>query len=214
LDEKDDGFLDHIDRQILHFLRQDGRMPYTSIAEALNLAESTVRKRVNRLLDEGILKIVGVINPLRVGRFALAIVGVNITGANLNQVLIELGKLPEVRYVAVCTGTYDLVLEVAVPDTESLFVFLTETLRSIPGVTGSDTSLVMKVCKERYEWEAAAQKELPCGKNRQPAYDEIGDEVADGDGDEDRDGGRNRDGGRIKVGQKVDIRRNKKEEAT
>jgi len=159
LEEKDDGFLDQIDRQILQFLRQDGRMPYTNIAEALNLAESTVRKRVNRLLEEGILKIVGVINPLRVGRFALAIVGINITGANLSQVLAELNKLPEVRYIAVCAGTYDLILEVAVPDTESLFVFLTETLRSIPGVTGSDTSLVMKVCKERYEWEAAANND-------------------------------------------------------
>lgn len=157
--------LDEIDRRILHFLQEDGRTPYTTIAEALGLAESTIRKRVNRLVEEGVVRIVGVVNPLRTGAYALAIVGVHITGANLNTVIEELGRLPEVRYVAVCTGTYDLIVEVVVTSTERLFVFLTETLRSVPGVTGSDTSLVLKVSKERYEWETIGKDDLQKGEH-------------------------------------------------
>lgn len=144
--------LDDIDRGILHHLCQDGRTPFTSIATALDVAEGTVRKRVNRLLEEGVLQVVGIIDPEKVGIQTLAIVGVKTMGSNVDRVVAQLRKLPEVRYVAICAGTYDIILEVAVPSNEALFVFLTKTLRTIPDVIGSDTSLVMKICKQRYEW--------------------------------------------------------------
>jgi Lrp/AsnC family transcriptional regulator for asnA, asnC and gidA len=144
--------IDDVDRAILHYLQQDGRTPYTTIAAALNVAEGTVRKRVNRLLEDGVLRVVGIINPARMGPQTLAIVGVKIVGSNVDGVIAQLTRLPEVRYLAICAGTYDIILEVVVPSNEALFVFLTKTLRSIPDVIGSDTSLVMKVSKQRYEW--------------------------------------------------------------
>lgn len=144
--------LDDVDRAILHYLQQDGRTPYTTIAAALDVAEGTVRKRVNRMLEDGVLRVVGIINPAKMGPQTLAIVGVRTVGDNVDGVIAQLRELPEVRYLAICAGTYDIMLEVVVPSNEALFVFLTKTLRSIPGVIGSDTSLVMKVSKQRYEW--------------------------------------------------------------
>ncbi|MGI6609916.1 MAG: Lrp/AsnC family transcriptional regulator [Limnochordia bacterium] len=145
--------LDDLDRKILRYLQQDGRMPFTAIATALNLAEGTVRKRVNRLIDEGVLKITGVLDPSKVGVQTLAIVGVKLTGAEVEEVVAQLEMLPEVRYMAICTGAYDVIMEVVVSNMEDLYAFLTKTLRAIPGVSSSDTSLVMKVGKHSHEWE-------------------------------------------------------------
>lgn len=142
--------LDEIDLQILNMLRKDGRMPYTAIAKELQLAEATVRKRATRLMEEGVLHVVGVVNPSYVGRSVTAIVGVHTEGRDVEEILAKLQEWDEVRYAAVCAGTYDLMLEIAVESNEELFHFLTKRLRAIPGVVGSDTSLVMKVVKDRF----------------------------------------------------------------
>ncbi|NLN18545.1 MAG: Lrp/AsnC family transcriptional regulator [Firmicutes bacterium] len=145
--------LDDLDRRILRYLQQDGRIPFTAIAQALDLAEGTVRKRVNRLIEEGVLKIVGVLNPNKIGLGTLAIVGVKLTGDKVGEVIAQIEQLPQVRYLAICTGVYDVIMEVVVANTEELYVFLTKTLRSISGVASSDTSLVMKVGKHSHEWQ-------------------------------------------------------------
>lgn len=142
--------LDEIDLQILKMLRKDGRLPYTAIAKELDLAEATVRKRVSRLMEEGVLNVVGVVNPAYIGRAVTAIVGVHTEGQEVEAILSKLQEWDEVRYAAVCAGTYDLMLEIAVESNEELFHFLTKRLRAIPGVVGSDTSLVMKVVKDRF----------------------------------------------------------------
>lgn len=145
--------LDSLDRQIIALLHEDGRMPYTTIAKRLNVAEATVRKRVSRLISEGIIHIVGLINPERAGHPVTAIVGVQTEGRDVDEIVKHLHEWPEVRFAAVCAGTYDLILEVAVESNEALFHFLTKRLRAVPGVVGSDTSLVMKVVKHRHTWK-------------------------------------------------------------
>ncbi len=141
--------LDDLDRKIIEFLQADGRTPYTTIATELNVAESTVRKRITRLIDLEVIKIVGIVDPVKVGLGTVAIVGVKVEGADLEIVVDRLSALPATRYIGVTTGNYDLTVEVAFESSEQLFNFVTHTLREIPGVVDSHTSLLMKVFKQR-----------------------------------------------------------------
>lgn len=143
---------DALDRAILLELQQDGRAPFTGIAARLKVAEGTVRKRVSRLVDRGVLRLVGIIDPARVGRTIQAIVGIRIGDGHLDQVVEHLRSLPQVRYLGVSAGAYDLIVEVVVASNDELYHFLTSQLRQVPGVAASDTSMILKVFKDRFEW--------------------------------------------------------------
>ncbi|NMB45018.1 MAG: Lrp/AsnC family transcriptional regulator [Firmicutes bacterium] len=142
--------LDSLDEQLINQLQIDGRTPYTTLAQELGVAEATVRKRVNRLIDSGILKIVGVTSREKLGLRTQAIVGVKVDGDSVEQVVAELQPLDLVRYIGVAAGEFDLILELVARSNEELFTFLTQTLRDIPGVAGSQTSLIMKVWKKTH----------------------------------------------------------------
>ncbi|MCK9526675.1 MAG: Lrp/AsnC family transcriptional regulator [Limnochordia bacterium] len=148
------GFaLDQFDRDIIRLLQQDGRMPFLTIAQQLGLAEGTVRRRVGKLMDEGLLKIVGIASPFKVGLQTVAIVGLKVDRGKLQPIAEELSGLTEVRYVALSTGNYDLVIEVVVGSNDELLTFLVDTLREIPGINNTGTSVVLKVAKEDLAWD-------------------------------------------------------------
>src|SRR5690554_6375611 len=105
----DNYILDDTDREISKLIQQDGRMPCLTIANQLGLAEGTVRRRVARLLDEKILRIVGITGPFKIGLHTVAIVGLKVERGRLDPTAEALAKLPEVRSVALSTGNFDLV---------------------------------------------------------------------------------------------------------
>lgn len=148
--------VDDIDRQIISLLQKDGRMPYLTIANELGLAEGTIRRRVARLIDEQILQIVGVTDPLKVGMQTVAIVGMKVERSKIDQIVQALSDMSEVRYVALSTGNYDLVIEVVVPSNDHLLKFLINKLDDIPGIYNTGTSLVLQVAKQNFSWAPEA----------------------------------------------------------
>jgi len=144
--------LDDTDREIIELLQQDGRMPFLTIANQPGLAEGTVRRRVARLLDEGILRIVGITDPFRIGLYTVAIVGLKVERGRIDPIANALAELPEVRSVALSTGNFDLVIQVAVKNNDELLTFLIKKLSEIPGILNTGTSLVLKVAKEDFGW--------------------------------------------------------------
>ncbi|MGE5508382.1 MAG: Lrp/AsnC family transcriptional regulator [Chitinophagales bacterium] len=149
------GVLDDIDREIIRFLQEDGRMPLTDIAARLQLAEGTVRKRLTRLVRERIIRLTAVVDPAKVGKTTLALVGVKVDADRGPEIAEILAKFPEVRYLAFSAGEYDLLLEVAVQSNEELFHFLTKRLRQVDGVKASDSSLILGTVKEAASWFGA-----------------------------------------------------------
>jgi Lrp/AsnC family transcriptional regulator for asnA, asnC and gidA len=149
--------VDQVDWRIVKRLQEDSRTPFTAIAAELGLAEGTVRHRVTRLVDEGYLRLAAVLNPARVGKRSMAIVGVRVQGGAGPQVVETLASWPEVRYLAFCAGEYDLILQVVLDSNDELFHFLTAKLRELPGILASDSSLILKTCKEADEWLPQAQ---------------------------------------------------------
>ena len=143
--------LDEINKQIIDHLQRDGRMSYATLAKTIGLSEAAVRQRVQRLLDNGLMQIVAVTDPLTLGFARQAMVGLRVTG-DLREIADELASIPEVDYVVICAGRYDLLVELVCTDDEHLLDLLNEKVRAIQGVTATDTFMYLKLAKQTYAW--------------------------------------------------------------
>ncbi|MBX3032057.1 MAG: Lrp/AsnC family transcriptional regulator [Chloroflexi bacterium] len=148
----DDDPITDLDRAIIDQLQRDGRRPYTRIAQDLGVAESTIRARTERLMDRGVLQVVGVTDPLQLGYDQMAMVGVHCSSDRLLDVADEVAALPEVTYVVITAGTYDLLVETVCRDNAELLTFLAEKLRRIPGVVGTETFVYLRITKQSFHW--------------------------------------------------------------
>jgi Lrp/AsnC family transcriptional regulator for asnA, asnC and gidA len=143
--------LDGPNRAIIEALQQDGRRPYGAIANEVGLSEAAVRRRVQRLRDDGIMQIVAVTDPLQLGFTRQAMVGIEVEG-DVRVVADKLSALAEVDYVVMCAGSFDLLAEVVCEDDERLLHVLNDSVRSIPGVRRTETFLYLKLNKQTYSW--------------------------------------------------------------
>ncbi|HHT37262.1 MAG: Lrp/AsnC family transcriptional regulator [Candidatus Wallacebacter cryptica] len=144
--------LDDIDRSIIQILQEDGRVPFLTIANQLGVAEGTIRRRVARMMDENILQIVGITDPQKVGMHTVALVGLSVERRRIEDTIVRLKDMPEVRYVAVATGMYDIIIEIVVPSNDALLEFLIGKLNEIPWIVDTGTSLVLKIAKQDLAW--------------------------------------------------------------
>lgn len=142
--------LDDIDLKIIAALRQDGRVPFAQIAEQLNVSPGMIRMRYNRLIETGVLKIVAISNPLRMGYNTMALIGIRAEGQRLMEIADKIAALEEVIYLIVTSGSYDIIAEVICRDRAHLLQFLTERLYQIEGVRESETFMHLKIVKEVY----------------------------------------------------------------
>ena len=117
----------------------------------VGLSEAAVRRRVQRLRDAGIMQIVAVTNPLQLGFTRQAMVGISVEG-DVRVVADKLTALPEVDYVVMCAGSFDLLAEVVCENDERLLHVLNDSVRSIPGVRRTETFLYLKLNKQTYSW--------------------------------------------------------------
>ncbi len=142
--------LDSIDYHIIKRLRQDGRTPFTQIAQELNVSSGMIRMRYNRLVERGYLQIVAITNPLNIGYNAVALIGIRVDGKKLVEVAEAIAQLEEVDYLIITSGRFDLFAEVICRDHDELFHFLSEKLYQIDGVKESETFMHLKIVKEIY----------------------------------------------------------------
>jgi Lrp/AsnC family transcriptional regulator for asnA, asnC and gidA len=143
--------LDQANRAIIEALQRDGRQPYGAIAQAVGLSEAAVRRRVQRLREAGVVQIVAVTDPLQLGFTRQAMIGLSVEG-DVRVVADKLSALPEVDYVVMCAGSFDLLAEVVCEDDERLLQVLNDSVRSIAGVRATETFLYLKLAKQTYTW--------------------------------------------------------------
>ena len=146
-----EAILDGVNKQIIEFLQRDGRMSYAALAKAVGLSEAAVRQRVQRLLDSGVMQIVAVTDPLTLGFARQVMVGVKVEG-DMRAVADQLAKIAEVDYVVICAGSYDLLVELVCTDDDHLLELLNDKIRTVPGVTGTETFVYLKLAKQTYAW--------------------------------------------------------------
>lgn len=145
--------LDDLDRRIMRLLRRDGRLSYAEVARLVGASEPTVRKRVQRLLQSGAIYIVARVNPAPIGFPIDAVLGIRVARGRVLEVGRKLAEMENVAYVGYLTGSYDIMIEAFLPDTEGLFRFLNEELESIDGILGTETWHVLRTEKFNYMWE-------------------------------------------------------------
>jgi Lrp/AsnC family transcriptional regulator for asnA, asnC and gidA len=151
-ERRGDAGLDRFDRGIIEQLQSDGRMPYTRLAAAVGLSEAAVRQRVQRLVDSGAMQVVAVTDPMSLGMKRMAMIGIRTQGDTV-AVADALGALGDVEYIVITAGAYDLLAEVVVADDEGLLE-LSNRIRTVPGVTSTETFIYLRLVKQTYAWGA------------------------------------------------------------
>jgi Lrp/AsnC family transcriptional regulator for asnA, asnC and gidA len=143
--------LDDVDRSIIQQLQVDGRRTYTRLAAETGLSEAAVRQRVQRLLDAGVMSVVAITDPLTVGMQRMAMIGLKVEG-DLRAVAKQLADIPQIDYVVIASGAYDIIVEVTCADDHDLLEILNDNIRSLPGVRSTDTFVLLQMVKQTYTW--------------------------------------------------------------
>jgi Lrp/AsnC family transcriptional regulator for asnA, asnC and gidA len=145
--------VDEIDRRIIALLQADGRRPNVDVAAELGLAEGTIRKRLDRLITGGVIRITAVVEPARVGLNTSAFITVQVDFSRVDEVVRELAAFPEVQSVCIATGNWDIILEAVFHTDAQLLAFLKNRVAAIAGVKRSETSHVLRRVKHVGHWE-------------------------------------------------------------
>ncbi len=144
--------IDDIDRRIIAALKENGRTPFSQIAEELGVSPGMIRQRVHRLIEHGVMQIVAVTNPILMGFHTVALIGIKADGRRLREIAQHIAEFDEVIYLVLTTGTYDILVEVVCRDNAHLLEFLTDRLHTVEGVRDTETFVYLDIVKEVYTW--------------------------------------------------------------
>lgn len=134
----------------MQILQEDGRTPYTEIAQQLGVSEGTVRSRIARLLQDGVFEFVIHTNPEKLGLHVQAIIGLTTKLGMQKDVAERLCQFSEVRFVGAFSGKHDLIIQAWFHDNEELITFVNERLSQVEGILAADVSLELKQYKDSF----------------------------------------------------------------
>jgi Lrp/AsnC family transcriptional regulator for asnA, asnC and gidA len=148
--------LDEISKAIIEQLQADGRRSYAEIGKAVGLSEAAVRQRVQRLTESGVMQVVAVTDPMQLGFYRQAMVGIRVSG-DTTTVIERLASIPAVDYLVLTAGNFDILAEVVCENDDDLIDLLNKEIRGIPGVQSTETFVYLKLEKQFYNWGTRKQ---------------------------------------------------------
>ncbi|HEY8281043.1 MAG TPA: Lrp/AsnC family transcriptional regulator [Leifsonia sp.] len=143
--------IDDVSKAIIEQLQVDGRRSYAEIGKAVGLSEAAVRQRVQKLTEAGVMQIVAVTDPMQLGFYRQAMIGVRVTG-DTRAVADKLAAMPAVDYVVLTAGTFDILAEVVCENDLDLITMLNSEIRTLEGVLSTETFVYLKLHKQFYNW--------------------------------------------------------------
>jgi Lrp/AsnC family transcriptional regulator for asnA, asnC and gidA len=143
--------LDEMSKRIIEQLQEDGRRSYAAIAGAVGLSEAAVRQRVHKLREAGVIQIVAVTDPLMLGFRRQAMIGITAEG-DLEAIAARLSALPQIEYVVICAGSFDIIIELVCEDDEQLISIVNGKVRAVEGVRSTETFMYLRLAKQTYAW--------------------------------------------------------------
>ncbi len=147
--------LDEVDTRILEHLSHDARLSNREIAEALDLAEGTVRGRIKRLQADKVIKIMAIADVRVLTQHEhpmMAYIGIHAELEGLRETAQKIADLEFVRFTATMLGRYDILAISFVGSSEELIEHVNDQIMTIPGVKHVDTKLAIKSLKYDYRW--------------------------------------------------------------
>lgn len=143
--------LDEVSKAIVEQLQTDGRRSYAEIGKAVGLSEAAVRQRVQKLTDAGVMQVVAVTDPMQLGFYRQAMIGVRVVGDTV-RVAEQLSNIRAVDYVVLTAGSFDILAEVVCENDDDLIDLLNQQIRTIDGVNSTETFVYLRLQKQFYNW--------------------------------------------------------------
>jgi Lrp/AsnC family transcriptional regulator, regulator for asnA, asnC and gidA len=140
------------DRAIIRLLQQNARISYAELSRATGIPESTVRRRMDRLQQRGVIEFAMLADPARLGYDLRAMIGLKVELRRLEEIAQVLRGMNEVTFAAFLTGNFDIIIHVVVRSQEALVEFLTQRLAPIAGVRSSETFVMPYIIKPMTAW--------------------------------------------------------------
>ena len=128
-------------------LQADGRASHAQMARELGVSEGTVRRRLARLLDERIIRVIAVAEPEQLGYHTSAFIGLQVDPSRVETVANQLAKLAETEHVAITTGSFDIFIWVNLASSEALAAFLHHKVGTVQGVRQTETFVSLETRK-------------------------------------------------------------------
>lgn len=144
--------VDELDRRIVAALQLNGRAAWPQVARAVGSTEPTVARRAQRLIDGGAVRVIAVTDPIRCGFGQPVLVQVRCEVGAAGRVAAALAARSDVRFLALVTGTFDLLVELVVPSRRALARVLVNDLQQLDGVRETTTDTVLRTFKTTYDW--------------------------------------------------------------
>lgn len=142
--------VDPADNPLIHLLGSDALQSSESLARKLEVSAATVRRRIRRLVKDGTLRVVAVVDPDRVGLPLAALLALDVPHERLQEVSEQLSSYPEVKWVSTMTGRFNIMALVRTASTDDLSNFMQNGLTRLEGIRNSETLICLNVKKGRY----------------------------------------------------------------
>ena len=148
---KNRGQLDELNKRIIAILQENGRCSYVSIGKMVGLSEAAVRLRVQKMIEDDLVQIVAVTNPMELGFNRQAMIGIT-TNGDIEYVADHLKQIPQIDYVVITTGRFDILAEVICENDESMLQLVNREIRNIDGIDHTELFTYMRLVSQRYDW--------------------------------------------------------------
>ena len=142
--------LDNIDKQLIQMLQKDARQSSASLAKKLKVSPATIRRRMRKLLQSNVLRIVAAVDPTKIGFPLSALIAFDVAHEELNSAMKMLAGRPEVKWVSSATGRFDILALAWFQSTDELSDFMQKELAQLKGIRDSETFVCLHVEKGRY----------------------------------------------------------------
>lgn len=142
--------IDDTDRELIRHLQADGRTSFSQLGRLVSLSDAAVRQRVNRLTADGVIDIVAVTDPVKLGLGFQALLGITVT-TDARTVADELGAHQDAVYVVMTAGRFDLIAEIVSRD-RNTFVDVLNEFRRNPGIDLVEVIPYLGITKQTYDW--------------------------------------------------------------
>jgi len=142
--------IDSVDEQIVRLLGKDARQNSETLAKQLNLSSATVRRRLRKLIQSDLLRIIGVVDSNKFGFPVAVVITLDVAQDKLESAIDKLANKTEIRLVSSTTGRFDIIAFARFHSNESLALFMTKELTQIEGINHSETFICLQVKKGVY----------------------------------------------------------------
>jgi Lrp/AsnC family transcriptional regulator for asnA, asnC and gidA len=147
-----------MEQRLIELLQVDGRKTARQLAKEVGVSELTARRKLRRLINDEIIRVVATVDPFDVGYQTPAIIGLRVDPSRIEEVGAAIAELPNVVYVAATTGSIDLIVEVMARTNQDLADFILRHLSAVPGVRATETNMVIRIFKQSWAWGIRADE--------------------------------------------------------